>query len=147
MRKAIVFVFLFAFGLSLSSQNLPTGCYYVKPKSDSTILVMGKTDSLWIDPSPIITIKDFKKVEFGKDSSGYFITIILKRKASEKFRIATGKWVQKKIAILVKDEIISAPTVVFEIGGGKMRITNGSLSGAQMEEMQISLQKEIRGRK
>ena len=55
-----------------------------------------------------------------------YVAITLNADAAERFRIATRDNVQRRIAIVVNDEINSAPVVKSEIGGGRLSITMGA---------------------
>lgn len=63
------------------------------------------------------------------DQSGIpevYVAITLSPEGAERFRVATRDAVQRRIAIVVDDEIDSAPVVKAEIGGGRMSITMGA---------------------
>jgi len=57
---------------------------------------------------------------------GVSVAITLSPDAGERFRIATRDSVQRRIGIIVNEEISSVPVVKSEIGGGRLSITMGS---------------------
>jgi preprotein translocase subunit SecD len=136
MKKSVILLWLGFLSVSLSGQILPSGCYYVKEKNDSTVLATGPQDTVWIDPNPIITAEDFHSVKLVKNKCGDAVDVNLTRSGADKFRKATAGWVTRKMAIVVHGEVISAPTVVSEITGGKVWIT-----GSKNQDMRIIEQK------
>ena len=148
MRVFIFCWFIFTQSLDLLAQTLPTGCYYVKEKSDSTVLVSGKKDTLYVDTSAIITINDFEKMKLKKGDFGYILEVTLKKEGAKKFSEATTKWVQKKMAIIVSGEVISAPIVASAITDGKIWITGGmQQSKEEMNTMKTLLEAEMKKNK
>lgn len=144
--KKYIFLFLWALlSLHLAGQTLVSGCYYVKEKSDSTLLVTGAKDTVWIDPKPIISVNDFKKIKLVKDNYGDALDITLSREGAEKFRLATAAWVSRKIAIVVRNEVVSAPTVVSEIAGGRVRITSGLNTDMRLLRSKLEEEKKNAG--
>jgi len=144
MRRITVTFFFLGSCLFLTGQILPSGCYYVKEKSDSTRLLTGKKDTVWVDPAAIVISRDFEKVKLKRAEYGYVLEITLKAYAAEKFGLASAGWLQKKMAIVVDGEVISAPVVVSEISDGRIWLTNGLSSKAEMNEMKAKLKKEMK---
>lgn len=143
MMRRITFTFFFLGScLFFTGQILPSGCYYVKEKTDSTRLLSGKNDTVWVDPAAIVTSGDFKKIKLKRAEYGYVLEITLKSYAAEKFRLASAGWLQKKMAIVVDGEVISAPIVATEISDGRIWLTNGLSSKAEMNEMKNKLKKK-----
>jgi preprotein translocase subunit SecY len=63
-----------------------------------------------------------------------YVAITLSPEGAERFRIATRECVDRRIAIIVNDQVESAPIVKSEIGGGRMSITMGA-AGSPEEQL------------
>ena len=127
MRSSFLILLFCLFSANTKAQSvLPTGYYYVVEKSDSSVYLIGVEDSLYLDKNPILTISDFKKIKV--KGSGYetHLEIELNKDAQERFRIATSKWIGKKIAFVIDSKIIMAPIVVSEIPNGIVWISGGN---------------------
>jgi len=144
MRRIVITFFFLCTGLFLTGQILPSGCYYVKEKSDSTRLLYGKSDTVWVDRAAIVTSRDFSKIKLKRAEYGYVLEITLKAYAAEKFRLASAGWLRKKMAIVVGGEVISVPIVASEISDGRIWLTNGLSSKAEMNEMKEKLKEEMK---
>jgi preprotein translocase subunit SecD len=59
------------------------------------------------------------------DPSRPYVTVTLSDDAAARFEEATRAWVQRRIAIVLDDEIDSAPVVKTAISGGRISITMG----------------------
>ncbi|MDB4933963.1 MAG: Preprotein translocase secY subunit [Labilithrix sp.] len=80
--------------------------------------------------SPIITTEDvveaMPSINTMNGTREVYVAVTLSEAASEKFRLATREYVQRRIAIVVDGQIDSAPVVRTEIGGGRLSITMGA---------------------
>jgi preprotein translocase subunit SecD len=63
-----------------------------------------------------------------------YVAITLSPEGAERFRVATRECVDRRIAIIVNDQVESAPIVKSEIGGGRMSITMGA-AGSPEEQL------------
>lgn len=147
IRHSFLIIFFSVIYSHSIAQEVKTGCYYVKEQSDSTIQAFGKKDTLWLDKQAIITVKDFKKVKLVKQDYGYALEITLYPEGAEVFRVATSKWIQKKMAIVVNNEIITAPIVACEIPGGRIMVTSGWGTKEEMKAMKLAIESEIKRNK
>ena len=80
--------------------------------------------------TPILTTDDIVEampaVNESRGMPEVYVAVTLSSDGAERFRAATGAWVEKRIAIIVNDHIDSAPVVKTEIGGGHISITMGA---------------------
>lgn len=73
--------------------------------------------------------------ELAGDGSGYEVSLKLSTEGAQKFSEATGRLINKPIAIFMDNDQISAPVVQSKIDGGTARITlGGTKSEAQQAE-------------
>ncbi len=152
MKKILISFILLLPLLNLFPQtkNLETGLYAVIPLDSCTgmnnkIAVEFLTDTLCLNPKPLITVKDFDSCKI--DSSMYsrekilFLNIKLKDYATEKFKEITTKNVGKKIAVIIDNKVVLAPIVRDPITNG--RLTVGGDKEAIIKEMYEKLKREI----
>ena len=133
--KSIFFLFV----LSLTVINifpqakiLETGLYLVIP-SDSCSGVNNKnfigylTDTLCLNPKPVITVKDFDLCTIDSTIYGgneiYSLNIQLKKSAALEFKEITTRNVGKKIAVIVDNKVIMAPVIRDPITNGRMTVS------------------------
>jgi preprotein translocase subunit SecY len=80
--------------------------------------------------APVLTTDDVVEAVPALNPSrgipGAYVAVTLSPAGSERFRAATGSWVERRIAILVDDVVASAPVVKTEIGGGRITVTMGA---------------------
>ncbi len=149
MNKKLFFSILFAVpALLLPAQKQPkmiTGCYYVVEKSDSALLLKGRRDTVYVSKSPIITVNDFQKMKIIRQTyGGTAIEVVLSKAGAEQFKAATEKWIDKRIAIVVDGEVMSAPIVRSSIPNGKFQVTGGDGTRDEMEELIKKLRLEMK---
>jgi preprotein translocase subunit SecD len=72
--------------------------------------------------------------------------VTLSSEAAARFEAATRAWVQRRLAIMVDDEIDSAPVVKSAIGGGHISITVGTGDPERQFKQAESLARRLRGR-
>ena len=126
------------------NKTLASGIYYVGQKTDSSLTLSNSTDTVFINPTPIITLKDFKLVRVIKGDFGtYAIEIVLNESSAQKFEIATEKWIGKRLAMVVDGKLTMAPTVQSKITGGRLSISS-SMTKAEAKEMKRLLEMEMK---
>lgn len=82
-------------------------------------------DSMGIAKEPLITFQDVDIVIKSYDVlSKPSLVVHLNEKATSVFKEYTAKNIGEKIAIVIKDSLISAPIIQSEIAGGKVQITS-----------------------
>jgi hypothetical protein len=76
------------------------------------------------------------------DSTGsWHVMVTLTAEGGELFEQLTKRNVERRIAIVIDDEVVTAPTVGEPIGGGVVRITMGA--GAEAEQERDALRLEV----
>lgn len=126
---SISFFFILV-SIANSQTKLQTGYYFVVEKSDSAVYLTGKNDSLYLNKTPIITVRDFKRIKVkGSSFQTSIVQIYLTDKAKEPFKIATSKWIGNKIAFVIDSKIIMVPIVMAEIPDGKIWMSGVSENG------------------
>lgn len=117
--------------LFIPEKKLETGFYYVKDYASSSTVSLkleknGLESILHIDTLAICTKEDFKEVNI--DISGYanltVISIKLSEEGGAKFAKATEESVGRRIAIISKGKLLSAPYVNEPIYGGELQISS-----------------------
>lgn len=83
-------------------------------------------------PEPM-TNADVESAEVGFDemTSQPYVSIVFTSAGGARFALLTRGLVRRRLAILVDDEVMSAPVVMGEIPGGRAQITLGSAESAE----------------
>lgn len=104
--------------------------------------MIGKTAALKFMDESGATVLDGKDVEKAgvatqQQQGGYIVTLKLKGQGPEKFAKATKDNIGKRIAIMLDEEVISAPTVQSEITNGEAIITGNfdAKSATQLSDL------------
>jgi preprotein translocase subunit SecD len=109
-----------------SPNELVTGCYYIIEDSGSvkkTLIKDGITETYYIDPKPITTVGDFEEASVKEENGPYTLNITLNEKGKTAFATATKNYKGKRLAFIISDELVMAPTVYEEITGGALQIS------------------------
>ncbi len=109
-----------------SPNELITGCYYIVEDSASikkTLVKDGITETYYIDPKPITTVGDFEEASIKEENGPYTLNITLNEKGKTAFATATKNYKGKRLAFIISDELVMAPTVYEEITGGALQIS------------------------
>lgn len=122
---------------SVSTEVVTQDCSEVKnytyngfyaPSEDGKLLKRKEEyyiDSIRISKAPLITFQDVKYVKKDFDNfSRPCISLEFNKEATLIFKEHTANNVGKKIAIVIKDSLISAPVINSEISGGQVQITS-----------------------
>jgi len=120
---------------------------FYKPVSNGKLFKIKEggyiTDSLQVAAVPVINFSQFKSVSKGYDPSGYAtIDVILTEDGAAVFKAHTANNIGKKLAIIIKDELIVAPIINSEIPGGLISIS-GSFNAAEANRIHSYLNKMI----
>jgi hypothetical protein len=111
----IIFIlFLLSCNTSESNQNIPnldtnlyTGFYFINDTATSLKRQLIKTNDVYnIDPTPIITAKNFDKVEMFHEKDCYALFIWLDKKGSQLLDIAKQSYKGKKFALIVNNQLL-----------------------------------------
>lgn len=81
-----------------------------------------------------------------RDSEDVYVTVTLSEDGGKRFEDVTREWTQRRIAILVDDEINSAPVVKTTIHGGRVSITMGAGDPEKKFAEATALSVRLRGR-
>ncbi len=123
-------------------KKIKTGIYSVSEKG---IKFKHKESgkSYYINEQPICTIEHFKKVKIDFNSYGqYALYFELDTIGTKIFFQATQKWLDKRLAFIIDNELIYCPKVIAPIKGGKIIVT-GSFKREEIKKMKIKIEKEM----
>ena len=127
-----------------SDTDLVTGCYYIT--NDSTMLrrYLPEThERFFIDPHPIVTVDHFKELKKTTEDPGYLsITVSLDEPGTTAWTLATEKYANKRIAVIVRNNLLMAPTVNGKIEGGVF-VISGSFDKKEQEMIYQEIDSEM----
>jgi len=107
-------------------KNAKDGIYAVKSNINS-LTPLDEITFKEVILSEKVSIYDFKNVKLSKNQmDNYVIDIILTSKGTKEFEILTTKNIRKPLAIVIHQKVVSAPTVLEPIRGGKLQISSGN---------------------
>ena len=98
--------------VSNSDSALSTGFYFIKDTVTSFKRQLIKTTDIYnIDPTPIVTTKNFYKVEMFHEKDCYALSIWLDKKGSQLLCAARRNYKGKKFAIIVDNQLLRTQLV------------------------------------
>ncbi len=105
--------------------------------------IPGLSDVIHIDPSPIVTLGNFTRIYSDKAMhGGREVRLVMDAVGSARWQVATRRSINKQLAIVVRDSVISAPVVIGEIPNGVASISLGKVSDAEVEAFTARLNAE-----
>ena len=119
MALIILILFLFSCNNSESNQHIPssdstlnTGFYFIKDSGSFLQRQLIRTNNIYhIDPTPIVTVKNFRKVERFHEKDCYALFIWLDEKGSQLLDLAKQNYQGKKFAIIVDNQLVRTQLV------------------------------------
>jgi hypothetical protein len=134
----------FPVGAQVKKEVLKTGFYKTVTRSGYRVIDPQMRDTLYLDPEPVCTAADFKKValDFDAYSGKPVIQIQLSAAGTEKFAVASKAYIGKKIAVITAGRLLSAPVVNGEITGGRLTIA-GNFTQAEANDIVAKIRKEL----
>jgi len=130
------------------STVLKTGWYYVLDKENSHSKQLYKSnEKYFIDPQPIVLAKHFTKVEIVSSNNNgkpyQYLLIKFDQIGTDAWSNATEKALYKKLALVIDDKLIVAPTVNSKIIAGISALGRGDLSAKELEKFEKILKSEM----
>jgi hypothetical protein len=133
--------------LKHDSTILYTGWYYVVDTPNNYKRQLDKTDeTYYLDPKPIITAKNittFEIYEGNYNNKKYFgLVMRLDKEGTENWSYATQKAVTKKLAFILDNRLLQAPTVNSQITGGVTELSRDHYSRQDLENLKTIIESE-----
>lgn len=130
--------------LGISIDSLTTGWYYIDESKFGIAKKLKGTDKVFfISPTPIITAKNFKKIEVYRNIDGdYGLSIKLDKKGKKEWKIATAKSIGNRLALIIDNELVTAPKVNMEIENGMTSYYQKGLHREELDKIKILLENE-----
>lgn len=127
-----------------SDSILQTGWYYIVDTDNGFKRQLDKdTTHFFIDPNPIVTAKNFVKMEIYTSKSGHLgLSIKLDNEGTKSWSIATEKAIGQELAFILDNKLIQTPTVMGQITGGITAINNDNFSKEELEKIIAIISKE-----
>jgi len=107
-------------------------------KSDSS------SETLHVDRNAALDDKDIAETALIEGGQAVGVRITLTQEGKRKFAELTKESIGKRVAIIVKDQVISAPHVIAEITGGSMDIA-GAFTKESAEKIVQEIQQAKNG--
>lgn len=129
---------------SQSLDDLVTGWYYLTDKKNGIEKTLkGSEEVFFIDPTPIVTVENFTDLEIYQSNYGdYGLTIRLDERGTKEWSIATGKSIDKKLALIIDNELYFTPTVNSQIDVGITALNRGDLTEKELKAIKQRIEKE-----
>ena len=126
MKKMMLVLALF--GSALMAQNTPlaNGVYAVEEgnaKAKNLVIRQYEGKDVVLDRANFAPLVIDGKPEINRDPRGSWLTIQLAPEAAKRLEDLTRSHMNRRIAVVVSDKILSAPTVRSVIKDGKARVT------------------------
>jgi preprotein translocase subunit SecD len=123
---------------------LKTGWYYLTEKVNGTERTLNGTEEVYfVDPNPIVTIENFMDLELYQGKYGDFgLSIRLDDMGKEQWRIATGKSIGEKLALMIDNELFFTPIVNSQIDVGVTALNRGDLTEEELKMIKTKIELE-----
>ena len=126
----------------VSDGQLVTGIYFIVD-SGFGYARMQHGERLYVDPAPIITAGNLQDVYTeGNDYGEQVVSFTMDTLGAALWQVATRKSVNKRIGIVIRDVMISSPTVLEEIPGGRASFAPGMNSSTKAEDFARLLEED-----
>jgi len=127
-----------------TSDHLKTGWYYLTDKENGIEKTLkGTEETHFIEPTPIVTVDNFTDLEIYQSNYGdYGLTIRLDDKGTKEWSVATGKSINKKLALIIDNELYFTPTVNSQIDVGITALNRGDLTEKELKAIKLKIEKE-----
>ncbi|HRH38062.1 MAG TPA: hypothetical protein PK760_06940 [Flavobacteriales bacterium] len=107
------------------------------------LVLYGTELMLFVDPSPIVTVGNFSNIMADEDMTGEpEVNLVMDEVGRVRWLVATRRSVNKPLAIVVNDQVVSAPIVMSEIAGGHASIGMRQATEQQTEDFARMLEHE-----
>ena len=130
--------------IELPSNYLVTGWYFIEDeKTDLERKLFKSEDSYYLNPKPIITNKNFTKLEIYKSNYGDLgLSIRFDNYGTELWSEATTKAFARiqKLGIIVDNQLISVADIANPIFGGISAINRGDLTKEELLELKKKIE-------
>jgi hypothetical protein len=115
-----------------SDTDLVTGCYYITEEPNKLKRkLQGKEEFYFIEADPIVQVGNFKEVTLS-DKGGISLDVSLDQAGTIAWASATEKSLGKKLAFIIDNVLVMAPTVQGRMDGGAFTIT-GNFTKEELE--------------
>jgi preprotein translocase subunit SecD len=126
---------------------LQTGIYFITDSITDYKRCKDSINCFYINPEPILTIKNFKKISVYTKKPDYMmvngIALNFDEAGTKAFDEATKKSVGKMLAIIIDNKLISSPEIMSEITKGNCIITfSNNITKTQLEDIRKHLESE-----
>ena len=127
-----------------TTDDLVTGWYYLTDKENGIeITLKGTEETYFIFQSPIVTVANFTDLEIYQSNYGdYGLTIRLDEKGTKEWSVATRKSINKKLALIIDNELYLTPTVNSQIDVGITALNRGDLTEEELKDIKLKIEKE-----
>jgi hypothetical protein len=120
------------------AHSLKTGWYYIEDNKNDYLRSLDKSDEkYYINPDQIIIAKHFCKVEVldvkYNDVANQYLLIQFDSIGKKAWNIATGKAINKRLALIIDDKLVYVPLVNAQISSGISTLNRGIYSKAELE--------------
>lgn len=124
--------------------DMVTGWYYLTDKENGIKKTLkGAEETYIIDPTPIVTVDNFIDLEIYQSNYGdYGLTIRLDDIGTKEWSIATGKSINKKLALIIANELYFTPTVNSQIDVGITALNRGDLTEEELKAIKLKIEEE-----
>jgi preprotein translocase subunit SecD len=126
MKKMMLIVALLGSALTVENGPLANGVYAVeegKAKAKNLVIRQYEGKDVVLDTANFAPLVVDGKPEIDRDPRGSWLMIQLAPEAAKRLEDLTRSHMNRRIAVVVSDKILSAPTVRSVIRDGKARVT------------------------
>lgn len=129
------------------SSILYTGWYYTVDNDNGFKRQLDKsTSTYFIDPKPIVVVKNFTTIEIYESNNGTQkhagLSIWLDEKGAKNWSIATEKAIGKQLALIIDNRLIQVAKVNSQITSGITALNRAEYSRVELENFKTIIESE-----
>jgi preprotein translocase subunit SecD len=133
------------FEKNLTDSTLMTGWYYVVNTNDGFYRQLDQSDEIYVlNPCPIVTFEDIIKLKIEEDEYANYLAMWFGERGTEEWAKATEISINKELAFILEDKLISTPHVHSTITNGVSVIGRKEYLKADLENIKQTIENNIK---
>lgn len=130
---------------TMQDSILRTGWYRINYNQNGYKRILDKDSVFYfIDPQPLITAKQIKTIKITYTENGKpALWMQLNKNGTKTLNVLTKMTVMSKLAFIVNDKLLYAPTVVSQVTNGMTGLNRGTYTKEELEKFKAVIEKEM----
>ncbi len=133
---------------NISYSTLKTGWYYIADTDNGFKRQLDQTTEYYfIDPSVIVPLEQFEKLELTDNKDNFPMLIIrFDKNGTNSWSIATEKAIDKNLALIINDKLVATPKVNSQITAGVSALSRTGYDKQDLDEILKTIEAELQSK-